>query len=196
MKWRILGPVEVTVGDVVLPIHRPQERALLAYLLLNADHVVSTGRLIDALWGESPPQTARTIVQTYVSHLRRALRDAGAGDALVSQAGGYRLIAAEGEIDRAVFADHVRRARAALAGGEPAEAARLLRAGLALWRGTPLGGAAAEFVEDAAAGLTEQRLAAYEQLAEAELAVGQHEPLVAQLRPLVAAHPLRERLVA
>jgi DNA-binding SARP family transcriptional activator/tetratricopeptide (TPR) repeat protein len=196
VAWRILGPVEIVVDGAVLAIQRPQERAMVAHLLLNANLVVSTERLIDALWGFSPPPTARTMVQTYVSRVRRALRDSGAGDPLISQAGGYRLVVADDALDLAIFADRMARARAAVAGGDPAAAAALVRTGLALWRGPALSGAVGEFVASAAAGLTEQRLAAYEELADAELALGRHEAVVADLSPLLWEHPLRERLAA
>ncbi|HEU4424719.1 MAG TPA: BTAD domain-containing putative transcriptional regulator, partial [Pilimelia sp.] len=179
-----------------MAIQRPQERATVAYLLLNANLVVPTEQLIDALWGCSPPPAARTAVQTYVSRIRRALRDSGAGDALVSQHGGYRLVVADGELDLSAFTERVTQARAAAAGDAPAVAAKFLRAGLALWRGPALSGAVAEFVAPAANGLMERRLAAHEELADAELALGRHEAVVVGLSPLLRANPLRERLAA
>jgi len=194
VAWRILGPVEIAVDGNVLAIQRPQERATLAYLLLNANLVVPAELLVDALWGSSPPPSARTAVQTYVSRIRRALRDSGAGDALLSQHGGYRLVVADGDLDLAIFVERIAQARVAAANGDPAAAATFLRAGIAMWRGQALGGAVAEFVAPAAAELTEQRLAAHEELADAELALGLHETVVADLGPLLRAHPLRERL--
>ncbi|MFC5944002.1 AfsR/SARP family transcriptional regulator, partial [Micromonospora harpali] len=135
MRWSLLGPVQVTAGGRVLPIDRPQQRAVLALLLLNADRLVPAGQLVAALWADDPPASARTQVQVCVSRIRSALRDAGAGDLLVTQGGGYRLTVRGTELDLTEFAEAVERARAEAEAGRPAEAARLLRAGLALWRG-------------------------------------------------------------
>ncbi|WP_422773400.1 BTAD domain-containing putative transcriptional regulator [Plantactinospora sp. WMMC1484] len=196
MRWSLLGPVEATVSGRPLEIRRPQYRGLLALLLLNPNRVVSVAQIERALWGDEPPASARTQVQVCVSQLRAALRTADAGDLLAHRAGGYRLAVADGSLDLAEFAGAVERARIAARDGRPEEAAAELRAGLALWRGPALAGAAGDFVATAAAGLAEQRLAAYEQLAEVELALGRHERLLGTLRPLLAEHPLRERLVA
>ncbi|WP_353899508.1 BTAD domain-containing putative transcriptional regulator [Micromonospora harpali] len=196
MRWSLLGPVQVTAGGRVLPIDRPQQRAVLALLLLNADRLVPAGQLVAALWADDPPASARTQVQVCVSRIRSALRDAGAGDLLVTQGGGYRLTVRGTELDLTEFAEAVERARAEEAAGRPAEAARLLRAGLALWRGPALAGAAGAFVDTAAAGLDEQRLLACERLATVELDLGRFAATARALRPLVAEHPLREPLVA
>ncbi|GAA3747909.1 BTAD domain-containing putative transcriptional regulator [Plantactinospora mayteni] len=196
MRWCLLGPVEATVSGRPLAIRRPQHRGLLALLLLNANHVVSVPQIERALWGDRPPASARTQVQVCVSQLRAALRTTDAAHLLAHRAGGYRLTVAAHDLDLAEFTAAVDRARIAARHGRPAEAAGHLRAGLTLWRGPALAGAAGAFVPAAAAELTEQRLAAYEQLAEVELALGRHERLLDTLRPLLADHPLRERLVA
>jgi len=194
MRWRVLGPVEVAVPEATADIRRPQQRAVLAYLLLNANLVTSTEQVVEALWGVQPPATARSQVQACVSQVRRALRGADLDGVLDSVAGGYRLVVADGELDLNVFVGHVTRARTAAAAGQSQAAADLLRAGLALWRGAALTGAAGAFVAAAAAALQEQRLVAYEELADIEVALGRPGPLVPDLRALVAAHPLRERL--
>ena len=191
MTWRVLGPVEVSVDGAVLPIQRPQQRGVIAYLALNANLVVSTDQLVDAIWGDTPTATARTQLQVCVSQIRRYLRAVGADRCLVSESGGYRLIAAGDTVDVALFHRQVASARSRDAG----EAAELLRRAVALWRGEPLTGATGAFVATAAAGLDEQRLAAYEELAGIELALGRPEPVVSTLQPVVAAQPLRERLV-
>jgi DNA-binding SARP family transcriptional activator/tetratricopeptide (TPR) repeat protein len=183
------------VDGSALPIERPQQRGVLAYLLLNAGRVVSTQQMIDALWDGPPPPSARTVVQTSVWGIRRELRRAGIGDALTSQAGGYRVNPADGDLDLTVFADLVTRARVAAADGQAAAAAHLFREGLALWRGPALAGAAGAFVAAAVDQLHEQRLVAHEGLIDIELGLGRHGRLVAELRHLVFAHPLRERLV-
>jgi DNA-binding SARP family transcriptional activator/tetratricopeptide (TPR) repeat protein len=195
MRWRILGPVEVAARDEPMPLPRPQQRSVLAYLLLNANHVVSTGRLVEALWGPAPPASARVQVQSCISQIRRALRAEGADNVLTSLAGGYRLSVADGELDLAVFTDYVARARAAAA-SDPTGAAELARAGLAEWRGAPLAGAVGAFVEATAASLREQRISAFEELIDLELALGRHGAVVAELRAAVEANPFHERLAA
>ncbi|WP_433537836.1 ATP-binding protein [Micromonospora sp. CA-249363] len=196
MRWSVLGPVQVTAGGRVLPIDRPQQRAVLALLLLNADRLVPLGQLVSALWADDPPVSARTQVQVCVSRIRAALREAGAAALLTTQTGGYRLTLGGTELDLAEFTVAVERARAEEAAGRQAEAARLLRDGLALWRGPALAGAAGAFVDAAAAGLDEQRLLGYERLAAVELELGWFAATARTLRPLVAEHPLREPLVA
>ena len=193
MTWRVLGPIDIAVDSSTLPIQRPQQRAVLGYLLLSANLVVSTEQLVEAMWGGAPTPTARTQLQVCVSQIRRTLREGRAGDRLSTESGGYRLIVDDGELDLAVFGRYVTRATA-----EPdaAEAADLLRTGLALWRGEPLAGAAGAYLEAATAALREQQLAAYEELAALELTLGRPESVVSTIQPLVSAHPLRERLVA
>jgi DNA-binding SARP family transcriptional activator/tetratricopeptide (TPR) repeat protein len=197
MRWRILGPVEVAgPNGRVSRLLRPQHRAVLAYLLLNANLAVSTDQLVDAVWAGVPPASARTRVHACISQIRNAIRDAGADDrVLTSQASGYRLEVVAAELDLTEFADLVARGRTAAAAAEPVPATELLREALGLWRGTALAGAAGAFVEAAAAALQEQQLAAVEALMAVELTMGHHAPSVAKLSQLVAAHPLRERLV-
>jgi len=194
--WRILGPVEVTAGGRVLGVQRPQQRAVLALLLLHAGHVVSARQIESALWAGTAPQSARTQVQVCVSRIRAALRDGGLADALTSHAGGYRLTPGAGELDLAEFGALVRAAQADADAGRHACAVPALRAALALWRGPALAGASGDFVEATAAALDEQRLTAYEQLAGVELALGRPDAVMRALGPLAGAHPLRERLVA
>lgn len=195
MIWRILGPVEVVWQGRALEIKRPQHRAVLAYLLLNAGHVVGVDQLVEAIWAQAAPAGAHRQVRVRVSQLRAVLRPAGLAGALASAAGGYLLSVAAGEFDAAAFTARLDRARAASAGGRRAEAAGHLRAGLQLWRGPALAGAAGSFVDVAALRLQEQWLTAHEQLADAELALGRYDAVVETLRPIVDAHPLRERLV-
>jgi DNA-binding SARP family transcriptional activator len=192
MRYAILGPVEVTTGTQTVRLDRPQRRALLAVLLLHANTVVSIEQLIEALWGGAPPATARAQMHALVAAVRRTLREAGADDVITTRTGGYVITVADGACDLRVFENLTARARAT---ADPDEAARLLREALTLWRGTALDGVSAAFVEAARAALEEQRLAAYEQIADLELARGRHAELVPELTGLVAANPLRERLV-
>ena len=210
IDYRILGSFEVWVGGRLVGLGGEKPRALLAILLLHHDEVVSADRLIDDLWGESPPESALRTVQAYVSRLRRALGPNGAGASaseepesalaangrvLLTRGRGYLLEVAPGELDLERFRDLAERGRDALAAGRPAEAASALTEALAMWRGPPLAEFAYEpFAQGVIAELEELHLAAVEDRVEADLALGLARELVAELRDLVARHPLRERL--
>ena len=166
-----------------------RQRALLAILLLHANEAVSADRLIDDLWGQSPPATARKIVQLYVSRLRKEL---GNGR-LVSRSPGYMLCVERSELDLARFESLL--GEASRTG--PGSAAPKLRDALALWRGPPLADFAYEpFARAEIARLEELRWAAREQRIDADLATGRHAELIGELEALIAEHPLRERLRA
>jgi DNA-binding SARP family transcriptional activator len=192
MEYLILGPLEVTANGRTLELRAAKQQAVLATLLLHPNEVVSVPRLLEALWGASPPATAAKAVQGYVSELRKLL---GAG-AIATRARGYRLEVEPGAVDAVRFQRLADEGRAALE-GDPARAAALFGEALALWRGDALEGLE---LGPAAQGevelLSEQRLAVLEQRIEAELALGRHAELVAELRRLVAEHPFRERLSA
>jgi YVTN family beta-propeller protein len=208
MDFRILGPLEVRDGSRPLALGGEKQRALLAILLLDRNKVVSSDRLIDELWGESPPPGARRTLRAYVSKLRRAMGANGASSAvavdserkpgdgvLLTKAHGYVLQVAPGELDLERFRELADRGRDALATGRPEEAATLLRDALSLWRGPPLAEFAYErFAQNAIAQIEELRLGAAEERVEAELALGHARAVVGELRDLVVRHPLRERL--
>jgi DNA-binding SARP family transcriptional activator len=189
MDFRLLGPLEIAEQARTLTLGGAKQRSLLALLLLHANEVVATDRLIAELWGESPPATVAKSVQSYVMRLRREL---GPGR-LTTRPPGYLLTVGADELDVAVFQrlrDEARRA-------EPARAAQKLREALALWRGPPLADLAYEpFAQTEIARLEELRLAALEERVNADLACGRHADLVGELESLVATHPLRERLRA
>jgi DNA-binding SARP family transcriptional activator len=133
MDFRILGPLEVAVGDELLELTGARQRALLAILLLHGGEAVSTDRLIDELWGDDPPGPGGAALRVRVSQLRRAL---GAGGALlVTRAPGYALALGPDQLDLRRFERLVEAGGRALAGGDPAAAAERLSEGLALWRG-------------------------------------------------------------
>jgi DNA-binding SARP family transcriptional activator len=191
MEFRILGPLEVADGDVVVPLAGAKQRALLAILLLGANEVVSSDRLIDELWGEQSPESGRAALQVRVSQLRKALGDGG--ELILTRAPGYVLRLEREQLDLHRFERLVGEADAA----EPAVAAGRLREALALWRGPALADLAYESFARAAIGrLEELRLAALEKRIEADLALGRHAELVAEVEALVGEHPLRERLRA
>jgi DNA-binding SARP family transcriptional activator len=185
MEFRILGPLEVTEHGRPLALGGTKQRALLALLLLRANEVASRDRLIDELWGGSPPDSGKTALQVHVSQLRKAL----GRDLILTQPPGYLIRINDGELDLHRFEQLVATARAE----EPVEAARLLREGLALWRGAPLAELGDSFAA-AERALEEQRLAALEQRIDADLALGRHAELVPELEGLVREQPLRERL--
>jgi len=200
MEFRILGPLEVADGEgrpVSIGGGRP--RALLADLLLHANEVVSTDRLVDDLWGETPPETAAKALQGYVSHLRKALQPSRGApspdDLLLTRAHGYLLRVDPGRLDAHRFQELAAEGHGALVEGRPAEAATVLREALSLWRGPALSDFAYEaFAQSEIARLEELLVGVLEDRVEADLALGRHSELVGELESLVAQHPLRERL--
>ncbi|MFY1698216.1 AfsR/SARP family transcriptional regulator [Solwaraspora sp. WMMA2101] len=191
MKWKLLGPVEVHRVDRQVRRLRPRQRAVLAYLLLNANRVVPTGHLIDAVWAHTPPRSARLQVQACVSALRQAIAINPADGPLVSEAGGYRMVVANGELDHEDFVQRVSHARSSQHAGRSEEAADQLRSALVLWRGAPLSGANGAFVAAASAALEQQRLAAIE-----DLAVGSGARVGSESRPPECAAPGHPRKAA
>ena len=187
MDFRILGPLEVLSDGEVLDLGGRKQRGLLAVLLVHANEVVSSDRLIDELWGEDVPPTAAKTVQVFVSRLRKALGD----DVLVTRAPGYLLRVDPGSLDLQRFEELL--AQAGAAGARDASAA--LQEALALWRGSPLADFSYEpFAQAEIARLQELQLVALEARIEADLAVGRNSELVGELEGLIARHPVRERL--
>jgi predicted ATPase len=197
LEFRLLGPLEARAADRSLPLGGKKQRALLALLLLNANEVVSIDRLIDELWGEHPPATAVHTVRVYVSELRKALRGGGAQQTLLTREPGYVLALEPDQLDLGRFSRLTAEARRALAENEHERAAHGLHEALALWRGPALADVANEpFAQKEIAHLEELHLSALEERIEVDLALGRHSELVAELKTLVAANPLRERLRA
>jgi predicted ATPase/DNA-binding SARP family transcriptional activator len=192
MRVQILGPLEVIDREGrELGLGGPKQRAVLAILLLRANEVVARERLIDELWGESPPRSAANTLQVYISNLRKAL---GEG-VLVTRPGGYRLDRDLIELDADEFSTLVADGERALQAGDPGSAHRLLVRALGLWRGQPLSEFAyAEFAQGEIARLEEARIAASEERIEALLGMGGDAALVGELEALIREHPLRERL--
>lgn len=192
-QFSLLGPLSVSRAGEPTAIGGQKPRALLAALLLEPNRVVSRDRLIDALWGEAPPDTARNTIQVYVSQLRKLLPDG----ALETAPPGYRLVVDPETVDLFRFVRLSDEGRSRLADGDAAGAAETLRAALDLWRGAPLADLAWEpFAQAEIARLEELRLAALEDRIDADLALGRHGQLVPELERLVVEHPLRERLRA
>ena len=196
MKFRILGPLEVFVDGVPVPVGGPKPRALLATLLLQPGVVVSTDRLVGVVWGGDPPSAALGALRVYVSRLRALLPPLEDGERLFYRAPGYGLAVADGELDATEFARLVVEARRHAAAAGHGRALDLLNAALALWRGDVL----AEFdaveidADSAIARLTGLRLAAMEERAEALLQLSRSREAVPELEALVQRFPERERL--
>jgi DNA-binding SARP family transcriptional activator len=190
-QFRLLGPLTVTLDGRALALGGEKRRALLAVLLLNLNEAVSRDRLIDALWGDEPPDTARNTLQVYVSQLRKVL-PAGM---LETAPPGYRLTVERETVDLFEFVRLSDEGRNALATGDVAAAAQLLRDALELWAGAPLADLAWEpFAQGEVIRLEELRSTALEDRIDADLALGRHGQLVPELEQLVAENPLRERL--
>ncbi len=198
MEFAILGPLEVQDQHRRIEVSSAKERLLLAILVMHANEVVSADRLIEVLWGAEPPATAANTLQTYVSHLRRALepdRTPRTRDGVLRTRGqGYTLAVAPEAVDAVRFERLAREGRDVLA-FDPKQAAETLRAALALWRGEPLAEFSFElFAQAEITRLTELRAAVVEDRVEADLALGRHAALCGELSRAVAEHPLRERL--
>ena len=189
MEFRLLGPLEASDGDGSLPLGGPKQRTVLAHLLLRANRVVTTERLIDALWGEEPPDTARNTMQTYVRHLRRAL----GADRIAHRSAGTCW-----RPNRRAGPPPVRRDGGGRPPSDGADLPRLpatLREALDLWRGPALDDLAEQpSLQPDIARLEEIRMAALEDRVAADLALGRHRELVPELETLLGRHPFRERL--
>ncbi|MDA0563136.1 winged helix-turn-helix domain-containing protein [Streptomonospora sp. S1-112] len=191
MEFEVLGPLQVSSRGASVRLS-PKLAALLAALLCKPDVVIPEEQLIDVLWGEEPPRSATKSLQVYVHHLRQALGEDGRID---RAAFGYRLAVPRAAVDARRFEDLAERGEQALESGAVAEGSALLSAGLNLWRGTAFAGQdTLPLVREEAARLNEKRQRVAESWVDAELSLGRHSAVVAELRALVAEHPFRERL--
>jgi DNA-binding SARP family transcriptional activator len=188
LHFSILGPIEVSSDSVEVDVTAPKHRALLALLLLNANHVVPQDLLIDRLWGEQPPPNATTALHNGISQLRKLLGQ----DAIARRAPGYLLKTGPGQLDLAEFERLCERARSEA----PPERAATLREALALWRGEPLADLAfEECVQGEIRHLQERRLNTLEERIGAELELGNYAEVLPELESLVALHGHRQKLV-
>ena len=195
-EFAVLGPVEARVAGRVVRLAGSKQRAVLAILLLHANDVVSSERLVAAVWGGDAPATAPNTLQVYVSQIRKALAAAGADDGIiVTRPPGYVLRIEPEQLDAARFERLATLGRDALRGGDAASALALLDDALALWRGDPLAEFEnAEFAQPERRRLEELRDAAVEDRVQARLELGEGPELVSELHSVAAAHPERERV--
>ncbi|MFI0261175.1 AfsR/SARP family transcriptional regulator [Streptomyces sp. NPDC017056] len=195
LRFTVLGPVRAWRGETPLAAGSPQQRALLAALLLRGGRTATASELVDALWGDEPPHAALAALRTYASRIRKAL---GAdADTLVSESGGYAVRPVDShplDLDLDHAEQYAAEAEKAKASGDRCRARDLLDAALALWDGEPLANLAGPYAENQRTRLEEWRLSLMETRLELELELGCHAEAVSELTALTATHPMRERL--
>jgi DNA-binding SARP family transcriptional activator len=197
LTFEVLGPLRARRDGVELDLGSPQQKTVLAVLLLAHGRHVAIETLIDALWGERAPLTAAATIRNYISRLRRQLRpgpDWPDRDVIKLVGDGYTLRLGVALLDFNDFEKLSGQARAARGEGDPARAAALFGDALALWQGSPLAGLPGPYAEAQRARLAEQRLAATEDGLAAGIDSGDHVAAVPRLQELRAVYPLRERL--
>lgn len=198
LRVGVLGPLRVWRGETVVDLGPVQQRVVLAVLALLAGRPAGLQQMINAVWGDAPPRNAVNLVQRHVSGLRRVLEPERPGHApsglLAWTEAGYQLTLPKRALDLDVFEAELSHARAARAAGQLREAAEALHSALGLWRGPICDGLSSPFLDAQADRLEESRISVLEERIELDLAVGVHADLIAELRDLVAEHPLRERL--
>ena len=194
MRFQVLGPLRASVGDETLALGSPQQQKLLALLLASPNEVLSLDRLIDEMWGDVPPPSARHLVQDYIWRLRSLLGGVGDDQRIERVGSGYMIRVAPEELDALLLAATVDEA-AGLSGGETEEAERKLRGLAGIWRGRPFG----ELCDDSAllqteaVRLEELYLRAVETRVDVGIELGRHQGLVTELEGLTHQHPYRER---
>ncbi|MFC4911302.1 AfsR/SARP family transcriptional regulator [Actinomadura gamaensis] len=192
-RFAVLGPVRGWRGDAELALGPPQRRAMLAFLLLQEGRAVAGQTIVEALWGDRPPDRARGAVRSHASRLRSAVeRDRARPEVLLTAGDGYRLVLPDDALDAALFRRGLAAADRARASGDRAAARSLVADALSLWTGEPLEDLPGPFARAQRARLAEWRLAAWETRFELDLELGLHEEAVAGLSVLAAGHPLRE----
>ena len=196
MEFGLLGPLVVRDGTHTVTVSAPQQRVLLAALLLNAGRVVSLDALAEVLWDGESPTGARSALHSAVQRLRATLGPSGA-DLIETQPPGYLITLEDGQLDVRAFGMLASRGHAAAEAGRWTEAADQLRQALGLWRGEPLADVPSLLLRDREVPpIVDQRLQALATRIDADLQLGRHGEVVAELRQLVAAHPLQEQFHA
>lgn len=193
VRYLILGPIEVHNGVRMATPTAPKTASVLAMLLVHANRLVLTETLIDEIWGEDPPASASTTLQTYIYQIRGAL----GRDTIITRPGGYVLPVEECDLDLLRFRAKVRHGRRLLDEGRPEEGLDELHCALALWKGQPLSNVrCGRVLELDLQHLEEERRRAAELSVEAAFAAGRHREVIADLRRLIARDPYNEWLHA
>jgi DNA-binding SARP family transcriptional activator len=194
VKFRILGPLEIAVNAERLELGGTRQQIVMAMLLLSVNRIVSTDRLLEAIYGEDLPPTSRSQAQIIISSLRRLFASRGQDAIIMTHAHGYGIRLDAGRLDSQQFEEQVRAARVARDENRPEQAVAFYRDALRLWRGPALIGIDSQLVRAAAGRLDELRIAINEDRLNLELELGRHRELVGELIELVEEFPLREQL--
>jgi len=192
ISFSVLGPVRAWHDGAELDVGSPQQRAVLAALLLSEGTHLTPERLVDGVWGQAAPRTAQATIRTYIYRLRRAF-PTGTDNPITLLSGGYALTPAGSTVDLTVFRTLLAQARAARAEGDHSSALTRLDDGLALWRGTALAGVPGPYAQAQRTPLEELRLTAIGERLATAVDLGQHVEVATELAQLVAEHPLVER---
>ncbi|MCX2953679.1 BTAD domain-containing putative transcriptional regulator [Lentzea sp. NEAU-D7] len=199
LRFHLLGSLEVLDGELPVPLGGVKQRAALGFLLLQANRVVATSKLLHALWPRDVPPTARKMLQNAVSGLRGVLASPGGnpegGPMLLTHAPGYLLRVDPNSLDLSRFQQLAEQGRAELAAGNWPAAAKVLRGALGLWRGPVLADLAETGINwPELTAIKDWKLAVQEDCFEAELACGRHGEIIGELESLIELEPYRERL--
>ena len=196
LEFRVLGTLEVVSGGTRLALGPPKQRAVLAVLLLNAKQIVPAERLIDLVWGDTPPRTAAHSVQVYISELRRTLSNGSPDDVIQTRAPGYTIDADHDLIDARRFELLVESGTRELKAGDVSSGVETLREALRLWAQPFADFAYEEFAQAEIRRLTLLRLGALEELAAAELSLGHEHEVLSLVDAALSEDPLRERVAS
>jgi DNA-binding SARP family transcriptional activator len=193
--FAILGSLEASASGASIPITAPKQRAVLATLLIDANNDVPIDRLTQYVWDGQPPVAAQTTLQSYIYRLRQLLRPM-IGVGLQTSPASYMLHVDPGKTDVWSFKNLVADGRDQALRGDLQDSVRSLRTALSLWRGDALAGVPGEFIQREARFLEDERIAAYEDLFSAEIALGNHRTIIPELRKVVSSYPFHETLRA
>jgi SARP family transcriptional regulator, regulator of embCAB operon len=199
LQFGVLGPLQMSIDDVVVPLGTPKQRAVLAMLVINRNRPVGVESLITALWDESPPPGVRASLHSYVPNLRKLITGVGIdpGSVLAAAPPGYRVSIPDNACDLGRFIAEKTAGVHAAADGRFEEASRHLSAALAEWRGRVLDDLREfQFVDAFATALVEDKILAHTARVEAEIACGRAHAVIGELETLTAEHPYREPLWA
>ncbi|WP_405056198.1 winged helix-turn-helix domain-containing protein [Kribbella sp. NBC_01505] len=200
LRFDLLGPLRAHRGPQELELGPARQQAVLAALLVSANHAVPVSEIVDQVWGDDPPANGANVVQKYVAGLRRVLEPdrtpRAAAQLLTLTPTGYRLTVAVGGSDLDEFTAGVQQARDLRALGRTTEAVEAIRGALALWRSTPLAGLSSGYFDAVRAQLADSRADALEEWAELELLLDHEQTLLPELTRLITEYPARQRLRA